>query len=75
MVDMDHILTSKFLYFYLETTSIIYLYISFFQCLLLNVTYCPPAEMDLTKGKSLVSVLSLCMTLSNSKHYSLRSKL
>ncbi|XP_066379439.1 probable alpha-mannosidase At5g13980 [Miscanthus floridulus] len=24
------------------------------QCLLLNVTYCPPAEMDLTKGKSLV---------------------
>ncbi|ONM26652.1 putative alpha-mannosidase [Zea mays] len=26
----------------------------FSQCLLLNVTYCPPSEMDLTKGKSLV---------------------
>ncbi|ONM26655.1 putative alpha-mannosidase [Zea mays] len=24
------------------------------ECLLLNVTYCPPSEMDLTKGKSLV---------------------
>ena len=26
-----------------------------FQCLLLNVTYCPPSEMDFSKGKSLVS--------------------
>ncbi|CAD6253773.1 unnamed protein product [Miscanthus lutarioriparius] len=29
----------------------------FSQCLLLNVTYCPPAEMDLTKGKSLVVLI------------------
>ncbi|XP_039823248.1 probable alpha-mannosidase At5g13980 isoform X5 [Panicum virgatum] len=26
----------------------------FSQCLLLNVTYCPPSEMDFSKGKSLV---------------------
>ena len=26
-----------------------------FQCLLLNVTYCPPSETDFSKGKSLVS--------------------
>lgn len=35
--------------------SISFIIISPFQCPLLNITYCPPSEMDLSQGKSLVS--------------------